>query len=429
MLEYAGRLGLTGPLGINYGSSSGEGAALVRDLMESLHRRGSQQWDLPRIWTALTWFDGFLQATEREPFVAAIPPDELAGFIWNRMTLDLFGEYIRRSPPLAATRGEHVSGEAISSYKGCIRLLRSREARYDIAPDDVNLNMPLALKGMRREDGPPGDRRLSRGLRAAHLRDAAAAGFDRSSTQGKVEWAGELTGHNLALRGGEMGVPDNAAPDPQRIITWKKIAWRPPRVESANRPWVTVSVVGIKDVSARKKGRPLPIGRRHDGPFGADPLCTYDAIAAAWWARRAPPGTPFPCDDLGRPAADWWQRCPRHAGAPGDDEAFFSHTDGTVFTTSTVRALNRRVAMLAGISPDDVGAKALRIGGATDWREQLGDAGKDIIRRRGRWESDVAEVYQRPLVAPELAASMQLASACGADLEALCDGWAQAATR
>ena len=71
MLEYAGRLGLTGPLGINYGCSSGEGAALVRDLMESLHRRGSQQWDLPRIWTALTWFDGFLQATD---VVLAISP-------------------------------------------------------------------------------------------------------------------------------------------------------------------------------------------------------------------------------------------------------------------------------------------------------------------------------------------------------------------
>eukprot|EP00966_Prymnesium_polylepis_P224242 5187507-Prymnesium_polylepis.1 len=66
-------------------------------------------------------------------------------------------------------------------------------------------------------------------------------------------------------------------------------------------------VVPIKDPTARRRGYPTPIARRHDGPFGADVLCTYNAIALAWWRRRHG-AAPFPLDEAGRPAADWWER-------------------------------------------------------------------------------------------------------------------------
>eukprot|EP00965_Chrysotila_dentata_P069600 2298980-Pleurochrysis_carterae.AAC.1 len=63
--------------------------------------------------------------------------------------------------------------------------------------------MPLAMKQMRGEDGPPGARKLSRAFRAVHFAQLAAAGFDRSSSRGAVEWAAALLAHNLLLRGGE----------------------------------------------------------------------------------------------------------------------------------------------------------------------------------------------------------------------------------
>ena len=72
-----------------------------------------------------------------------------------------------------------------------------------------------------------------------------------------------------------------------------------------------------------------------------------------------------------------------------------------------------------------VGGKAVRIGGSTDAKESTGEAGKAIIKRRGRWASDVAEVYQRELLGVQLDLSASLGDAVGEDLEALCEGWAQ----
>eukprot|EP00965_Chrysotila_dentata_P072757 2404941-Pleurochrysis_carterae.AAC.1 len=56
--------------------------------------------------------------------------------------------------------------------------------------------LPLAMKRMRGEDSPPGSRRLSRGFRAAQFAKLAAAGFDRQSPRGVVEWAAALLAHN-----------------------------------------------------------------------------------------------------------------------------------------------------------------------------------------------------------------------------------------
>jgi hypothetical protein len=77
-----------------------------------------------------------------------------------------------------------------------------------------------------------------------------------------------------------------------------------------------------------------------------------------------------------------------------------------------------------------LGAKSFRIGGATDYRAVLGDGAAQFIRRRGRWASDVAEIYQRTLVQTHLQASAAVGLAAGVELEALCDGsWVQPTTR
>eukprot|EP00966_Prymnesium_polylepis_P010521 242523-Prymnesium_polylepis.1 len=85
-----------------------------------------------------------------------------------------------------------------SSYVSAIHLLQSREARYDVCPTEDNLVGALAVKQMRREDGPPGERKLCRGLRLEHLA-AAAEAFERLSVEGCVAWAAALTGHSALL--------------------------------------------------------------------------------------------------------------------------------------------------------------------------------------------------------------------------------------
>ena len=49
--------------------------------------------------------------------------------------------------------------------------------------------------------------------------------------------------------------------------------------------------------------------------------------------------------------------------------------------------------------------------------------GQDTVRRRGRWGSDVAEIYQRVLLAVQLDLSATLGEAISEDLEQLCSGW------
>eukprot|EP00965_Chrysotila_dentata_P192104 6174976-Pleurochrysis_carterae.AAC.1 len=86
------------------------------------------------------------------------------------------------------------------------------------------------------------------------------------------------------------------------------------------------------------------------------------------------------------------------------------------------------MAASIGLDPEEFGCKGWRIGGATDLRDILGDSGKAEISLRGRWESDVAQVYQRAVVDGQLRTSAGMANASGSDLEALCAGWSQPAS-
>ena len=437
VMALAARLGLTGPLGVDFGASAGNGFG--SSLLAAAHRRQAEAWDLPRTATALQWTERFVHASGRAPlFLPAVGTDATAGAIWNRTTLDMLGEFIRTAPPMGATKGTCVGADTAQSYVGAIRLLRSREAKYDVAPEHVDLWAPLAFKQMRRADGPPGDRALSRGVRDTTLRRAADAGFDRRPGQPAVDWAAALYAKDAYLRGGEIGVQDGATPDSRRILTWLSFTFMEPRGESLGRPWLLGRVVPIKDVDARRGGYPTPTCRRHDGPFGADPTCPYDAVALAWWCRRARAGAPFPVDGQGRPAARWWLLCEgagRAATAPPDSSPFFTTASGAAFTTSDVRRLARSIAAAAhGVCteeppPGEVGAKAFRIGGATDGRAKLGDRSADVLKQRGRWQSDVAAIYQRPLLAEQLSLSGQVVPDAAGGLEDVCLGFAQAATR
>ena len=348
--------------------------------------------------------------------------------MWNAETLEPFAEFVRSSAPRGKTRGDSVSADAISGYVSAVKLYRSREARYPVAPAGLLETLRLAVTAMRKEDGPRGQRARSLGIRAQTIA-AAATVLDRGSVVGAVEWAAAVIAHNAVLRGGEVGVPDSAEPDETRVITWRSLAWQAPRAESGGRLWLILRVVPIKDPRGSRAAYPIPVPRRHDGAFGADPLCPYDALALAWWLRAGPRGVPFPTTAEGLPQIGWEaQAQPRQPGFP-----FFTDAMGVPFDTSKVRDIARRIAVAGGIDPvvaqTEVGAKAFRIGGATDWRERAGEAGAQVVRQRGRWDSDVANIYQRPLLADQLSIAAEVGGACGSDLEALCYGFAQRAVR
>ena len=61
-------------------------------------------------------------------------------------------------------------------------------------------------------------------------------------------------------------------------------------------------------------------------------------------------------------------------------------------------------------------------------REGVKSDAERIINERGRWDSDIAAIYQRALAEAHLRGSAAVGQADGADLESLCKGWVQPST-
>eukprot|EP00965_Chrysotila_dentata_P041533 1377519-Pleurochrysis_carterae.AAC.1 len=80
------------------------------------------------------------------------------------------------------------------------------------------------------------------------------------------------------------------------------------------------------------------------------------------------------------------------------------------------------MAAALGFDATEFGGKCWRIGGATDLvRDLQGEGGKAMIKQRGRWQLDVAAVYQRAIVDAQLDASAGIGDAQGVELEAIVD--------
>ena len=411
----AERLGLAGPIGgHDLGEAEGE-TAVARTLRLGALERARQTLDLDRLDTALTWFEEFVADAEREPLFKPIDGfDDVAAYAYNQVTLDMFGEYLRRrGSRLRGRANEPLRSDTVSTYVSAIKSLRIMEAHYHITDARTNTVAPAAAKRMRQLEGPPGERGLRRALRAAHMREAAAKGLDRRSKRGAIRWAAALLAHNLLLRGGELGVVDNAAFDRTRDLKIQDVEFRAPCAESSWRRWFIVYIVAIKDAEARHRAVPMVVQRRGlGGALGADPMDVYDAVVLAIVARtgKMPPS-------LGR------------TDGPKAAEPLFTRHTGGVWRTGDTRELAQEIAKLAGEDPTEFGAKSFRIGGATDWRAVFGPAAAEtLIRERGRWSSDIARIYQRALVADHARGSAAVGDAGGRDLEALCRGWTQPAS-
>ena len=195
---------------------------VVQRLRASIAGRLADVVETDRLSTSLAWFADFVRDTDRSPFV---DPDEPGGKRYNQETLDLFAAYVRdRGSRKRGQEGKPVSAAHISAMVSTIRLARERSERRLITDKADNVVAPQLFRQMRKEDGPRGQRRLSRGLRAQHLRRAAAAGYERRSSRGRS--------------------PKNGSP---RVAAWlsstvarfaTSVVWRPiPAIRASRWSW------------------------------------------------------------------------------------------------------------------------------------------------------------------------------------------------
>ena len=336
---------------------------------------------------------------------------------YNQRSLELLAEFIRSrgSRQRGIRHGRPILAGSIEGVVSTVKAEKERIERRHVTHPHAAVGQAAAYKQMRSEDGPRGQRKLSRGLRIHHFRQLALMGYDRKSPRGMVKWAAALTAHNLLLRGGELGRSDKAAWDPKRDIAWSSFDWRQECEESSGRPWVVIYTCSIKDTHRTHKLVGLPICRRAswgDQPVvGKDPLDTYDALLLLWRSNQH--NIPVRLRTL---------------GAPGE-APFFIGAQGAEWTTNDSKLLAREMGAWLDIPEIELGGKFARIGGATDMRELLGDASQALIKQRGRWASDVAGVYQRALVRAHLEASAAVGGVqLSRDMEEILKGWSQPAS-
>jgi hypothetical protein len=246
-----------------------------------------------------------------------------------------------------------------------------------------------------------------------HLKTAFEGNLERTSVVGIVRAAALLVGHNTLARGRDLGIDGspNGALDPSRDITIAAFDWRAGARMSP--PAFVLWMHPSKDPTQRKKRYPMLIQRRSaTAPVGSDPLCTYDAVVRAWpiLAESIPPG---------EWASTAFFRVPI---APEDPPSRWRP-----LTSDGVAGWVKEAALAAGLDPAAYGAKALRMAGASDLYDLYGPLAERYIRERGRWSSDVAQIYQRVSAATHGMLSRTIGDSTGPDLQSLLSGWSQTA--
>ena len=342
---------------------------------------------------------------------------------YNANTFALLAEFMRDSGSRAtgtrkatAITAKHISG-SISTLKAYL----ARVANAAVAPSATGPELAAALKQMRQEDGPAGQRAVDNPLRAKTIRLAYSRALDRTSTAGRVRHAAVLFGHNVLARGADIGHVSRKQPiDGARDLTIAAFDWA--AGERMVPPAVIVWLFPSKDTQRSKKRFPMLIQRRSGTAAsgaepasayerGADAMCTYDALALAWpiLAGSVPPSAHattmfFRWPEAGKPAALW-------RPVVSDD----------------VGRWGREVAVGAGVDTVGIGDRCLRMGGASDMYDLYGPAGERLIRERGRWGTDIAQIYQRVSASEHGSISRAIGDADGDDLQSMLRGWSQLA--
>ena len=385
------------------------------ELRASADRKVAQATQCGGLLTALNWWERFILAMPHrrawlilgEWLASGMVVTAEVAAVYAEDSLRTFAEFIRVHGSVKKGKvGELVRGKGIGAIVSAIRLHKGLGDGHALLRCDEMYRLGRQLKQFRLEDGAAGSRDLRRALRGRHLRSAVDLGFERHTLFGVFRWAVLLCGHNILARGGELGTTDKGSWRVENGLAWEHIVWHSPD-ESNGYEALTVWLMSIKNIDGCKRRMPIPIRRRcmPGVPRGTDPLCAYDAILA-WW-EAAEHGVPA----HERPTTPFF-RLP-------DSER--------VIRTADVCEYVRSVVAVIGEDPMDFGAVSLRSGGASDIADVYGDEGKWLIDERGRWESDIADIYRRASAQRHLDVSARMADSDGVDLEQLYRGWSQPA--
>jgi hypothetical protein len=362
-----------------------------------------------------------------EDFVAVFPnwvlfkpvegPRALMNAIHNERTLGMVAEFKRaQGSKQAGKKGQKVLAKSIAGYISALRAERSIGAGYNLLSSQALNISSIALKAMRREDGPGDARRLRRGLRIQHFRAAIANGLDFWSRSGLQRCARALVAWNLLLRGGEVGTVDaRVFVVGIGLLTLASVTFFSREDlrqlgKDEGFPAARVMVVPIKDAAAKAEpARPNWIRRRlgDEFPHMSDPTCPYDVLL-----------------ELFRQESDGIDPLIYHT------RPLFCNPDGTMVRTSDVRVDNRIIGAAGGLDPAELGASSCRIGGAEDLYDVYEERANPIIQERGRWCTDIHTIYQRASASRHMRVSAQMGRASGISMEAAApSGWAMPAQR
>lgn len=330
---------------------------------------------------------------------------DLRAAAYNEETFRLFAEFVRQHGSVRpGSAGMAVSASTIADYISALRAFLSRETGYNLRIEGGTLRLPKQIQHMRKEDGPTGQRSLSRGLTARILRKLLQiSGFFSSSRDHLLRWAVLWLAHNMMMRGGEPGVTDKAAFSLRTGLTIADVDWIEPCEQTAWYAAVVIDMMPIKDTHTTRQRIPCPVRRVSSRPTDRLPTnpeaCAWDAVRRCWLIRSREV-----------PATQW-------ASAP-----FFARSDGAPVCTSDIKTFVRQAAMAAGEDePEDFDAKSLRIGGATDLYYLMGGAAEAerVLQKRGRWCSMIGDVYARLSATAMLSTSAALSQVDGVDFRSL----------
>jgi hypothetical protein len=386
-------------------------ASLAERLIQGTKRKAleSSSRSDPRLVAATTYWELFDRSlpnlTKFKPLLG--DSSDGANARWNRQIHSMFKEFMSTVTPIGRhTKSDRLAADTSAGYATAIYIHCSIAAGYCLFGSGADVVGDRAAKQRRLEEGPRGQRDVSRGVRAADLR-AAFPSWDFDAPDGDLKWACACILVNTVSRGADAGVVKRGdTPNPRVDLMWSHIVWRTTRLDG---DFVTPHMVPSKDTDARQRRTPIPIAKRARLMDGQpDPVCAY------YWVRKA-----------------WTRREGRVPSWARDSTLFFTWADGTPFCSEDVAAIGKEIARKAGWPESEVarvGAKCFRVGGASDFRDIYGEVeGRSILKRRGRWGSDIHAIYSRASLPEQLRASAGAGDAQARDMERAFPGWAQPA--
>lgn len=345
--------------------------------------------------SALRAFAEFAECTPgRELFVTPQTRrdwSEWAIHAWNEWTLILWAVFMTQRA--SRKTGRPVKGDTVKQYASLLKGFFSLSYSFTIVGEAPKLR--ALLKQMVADDPLCGIRRKRRALQRRHLLKLWKHHGEVRGTHPDVVnlWAATVFAWISLARGGELGGGER----PKRSdLTF---GW-----DGRGRAYACVMLVPLKKKGSRP---PPPVPQyilEHDGG-GSD---AYSAL------RRLVELDPVPLT--------------RQSGTPLFRVARGRGGARVALSTSRFRSWIRHLAseVLGMGDKREWGAHSARIGGATDLAS-TGRMSRVLLMAKGRWASDIGQIYARMTRRAHLAASELMQRAKGRDLEELLPDFVQAA--